>query len=247
MLRYVVIALLAGVAGCVAPRSGQAPAPSTAVLLPGSRLLSPPPLTGETHHLLVQIRAPRDTAERMMGATTRTIGVVSSTADRLRVTSTWDPPYVSIDTVILGARTLAPEEESLRYNGYTRVYRYAGHRVWGTVQHADSAPRAFDRTFSEPVFAFSEVELLVRSLPFTPGESRVVPLFSESDEAVEHDTITIVMRDTVRRGGPAWIVRFADPAIVSAYTIGAASRAILATETRQRRTGAVLRYVESAR
>jgi hypothetical protein len=117
--------------------------------------------------------------------------------------------------------------------------------VWGTVQHADSAPRTFDRVFPERVYAFSEDELLVRAAPFRTGWSVVVPLFSESDEAVEHDTITVIAPTRVRpedREENAWIIRFADPAIVSTYVVSAGAREILSVDTQQRRTGAVLRY-----
>jgi hypothetical protein len=137
------------------------------------------------------------------------------------------------------------EDEALAFNGFTRRFQYSGNHVWGTVQHADSAPRSFDRVFVEPVFAFNEVELLVRSTPLQPGWSAVVPLFSEADEDVEHDTITVIRPTTVQRGGHeqrAWIIQFADPAIVSSYTLLDRTREISEIETRQRRTGALLRY-----
>src|SRR5581483_12083889 len=103
--------------------------------------------------------------------------------------------------------------ELLAFHG-TRRYRYEGNRVTGTVQPVDSAARQLDRAFPYPVFAFSEVDLLACSLPFHPGASFVVPLFSEMDEDLETDTLTVVGRDTTSSAA-RWVVRFADPAIVS--------------------------------
>ncbi len=113
----------------------------------------------------------------------------------------------------------------------------------GTIQPHDSAQRAYDQSFPNNVFAFQEVELLARSLPFRQGFSVVVPLFSEVDHALEMDTLTVVGPDTARAG--AWIVRFADPAIVSHYEIDRTSRAMVMSETSPRRSDVRMRYVPS--
>ena len=153
------------------------------------------------------------------------------------VTSTWLAPYSSVDTLVVERHRLAPVREWLSYRGVTRDYRFLGNRVRGTVQHGDSAVRTIDRQFPEDVFAFSELETLVRSFPFTPGRTMVVPLFSENDEAMEYDSLTVVGRDPSPQAGTRWIVGFADPAIVTRYVLDERTRAILDAETTQRRSG----------
>ncbi|HXT17609.1 MAG TPA: hypothetical protein VN706_18350 [Gemmatimonadaceae bacterium] len=188
------------------------------------------------------IRGATDTTERLLGRKTMTQTPLEAGTANVLIVAAWHPPLVSTDSLVVAARALTPVREVLAYNGFIRRYTYDGTHVSGTVQHADSAPRRFDRVFTEPVFAFSEVDLLVRAVPFREGWSIVVPLFSESDEAVEYDTITV----TARRED-VWVVRFADPAIVSTYDVLARSREIVAIDTEQRRTRAVIRYRPESR
>jgi hypothetical protein len=90
------------------------------------------------------------------------------------------------------------------------------------------------------------VDLLVRSAPFREGYSVVVPLFSEMDEAIEHDTITVLGAEKLGdRNG--WRVRFADPAIVAEYVVEESSREILSHELTQRSTGVRLRFIAPSR
>jgi hypothetical protein len=97
------------------------------------------------------------------------------------------------------------------------------------------------------VFAFNEMELLVRSLPFTQGLSVVAPLFSEVDRDLEMDTLTVLGPDTssAGHGGNGWMVRFADPAIVARFVIDRTSRAIMSSEIFPRKTEMRMRYVPS--
>jgi hypothetical protein len=190
------------------------------------------------------IRGATDSVERMMSE--KTWEVHASAPDKVIVTSAWPAPYSSVDTLVIERNGLVPVREWLSYRGVTREYRFLGNRVRGTVQHADSAPRTIDRTFPEDVFAFSEVELLVRSLPLASSWTIVVPLFSENDEAVEYDTLNVVGRDPSSGAEARWVVRFADPAIVTRYVLDERTRAILGAETTQRRSGARLRYVPVA-
>ena len=139
-------------------------------------------------------------------------------------------------------RTLSPVSEELSFRGALRRYHYAGRHVTGVVQYPDSAPRQYDNTFSEPVFAFNEVELLVRSLDYRGGLTFVVPLFSEVDQAVEYDTLTVVGRAPSGSRQGLWSVRFADPVITTSYIVDAESRAIVGAETRNRKSGSVLHY-----
>ncbi len=212
------------------------------VLVPGSRLLVPLPLTDTAIDYAVSAKPTTgDTAERPISENRREQGQVPDRRDQVRLISTWTPPYHTSDSLVVERRGLAPVMEHLESGG-TRIYHYARTRVWGTVQPTDSARRSLDRTFPQPVFAFNEVEVLVRSLPFREGLTVVVPLFSEIDESVERDTITVLGPDATRGSG-AWTVRFADPAIVTRYVIDSASRALRSAEITQRRTGTRFRYL----
>ena len=223
----------------------QSPTPPRPDGGPGARWLAPLAFRTGVTHWRVSIRAASDTADRLLSVKTITQTSVPAPAGNVMIASAWRPPLTSIDTIVIGGPGLVPLHEVLQFNGYTRRFQYAGDHVWGTVQHADSAAQPVDQVVTERVFAFNEVDLLVRSVPFRRGWSVVVPLFSEVDEAVEHDTIAVIAPDRVRRGGQdedAWTVRFADPAIVSTYTVLADSREIWAIDTEQRRTHAIVRY-----
>ncbi|HEX8946152.1 MAG TPA: hypothetical protein VF785_23655 [Gemmatimonadaceae bacterium] len=244
-MRVLVWTLSAVVVGCGTFRPSQRPDASAERLGPRSALLNPPAFGDEAQRLRVTIQGAADSVERPMSEKTWSLKSVAGAPNRVLVTSSWPAPYSSIDSLVVERNGLVPVREWLSYRGVTRDYQFLGNRVRGTVQHVDSAARTIDLTFPEDVFAFSEVELLVRSLPLRPAFTTVVPLFSENDEAVEHDTMTVVARDRSPEREPGWIVRFADPAIVTRYVIGERSRAILAAETTQRRSGARLRYVDA--
>jgi hypothetical protein len=232
-------------AGC---HSGQAPlrdseAQSGGVLVPGSPLLTPPPLADTAAHLVVYVkRAFGDTAEKKMADTRREQHAIPGRGDDIMMTVSWDPPFASLDTLVITRRGLAPITEHLDFRG-TFDYRYDRNRVSGTVQPHDSAQRAYDQRFPNNVFAFNEVDLIACSLPFRQGLSVVVPLFSEVDRDLEMDTLTVLGPDTARAG--RWVVRFADPVIVNHYVIDQTSRAIVSMETLPRRGGVRMRYVPS--
>ncbi len=216
------------------------------MLLPGSPLLTPPALADNSARLVVFIkRTTGDTTEQRMSEVRREQRAVAGHRDEVLLASTWSPPFVSIDTVVIERRGLAPVTEHLEYRGAFR-YQYSHRRVTGTIERQDSAARAFDQAFAQDIFAFSEVDLLVRCLPFKPELSLVVPLFSESDAAQELDTMTVVGPDSTMPSRGGWVVRFADPAIVTRYVIDGVSRAILSAETTQRRTGAHIRYAPTS-
>jgi hypothetical protein len=225
------------------PVQALAQTPSSPIerLLPGSRLLTAPKVADESQVWQVSRRKGGDTADVQFGQVTRT---AHPAAERgvLQITSTWAPPFSSIDTATIALHDLSPVAEMLSFAGAVRRYEYHGRVVSGTVVKGDSAPREVHDTFPEPIFAFNEVETIARSLPFRKGLTAVAPLFSEADEKVEHDTFTVVgaMKSTAPE--PLWVIEFADPAIVTRYFIGTRTRRILSSETKQRQGGAILRY-----
>jgi hypothetical protein len=151
----------------------------------------------------------------------------------------WGPPVDSSDSLTVDRRSLAPREEVLASAGLKFRYRYEGPRVSGWLQRGDSAPQRIARAFGEPIFAFNEVGPIVRSLRYAPGLTLVVPLLSEADAAIEHDTITVVGDSALADGSGVWIGRFADPVIEQRYVVDATSRATVRIVTRQRRSGTV--------
>jgi hypothetical protein len=162
---------------------------------------------------------------------------------RLAVTFKWDPPVSSVDSLVVQPGTLVPVSERLVFSGATYTYRYDGRHVIGTIQRPDTAPKAIDILFDQPVFAFNEVELLVRAAPRWIGYHAVMPLFSEVDHAVELDTIDVVSGARLANGDSLIKVRFADPAITTLYTVRASTYRVEYSETTNRKSHAILRYL----
>lgn len=211
----------------------------------GSLALTVPSLAGAPGDVSVYVqRAAGDTVPRLVSRLTTTAAAVSD--HRVQFTKDWAPPFQSSDTLTVEAATLRPRQEVLTFNKVRREYHYDGAHVTGSIQYPDSAPRSYDTTFDAPVFAFNEVEPLVRSLMYRTGFTVVVPLFSEVDAALEHDTLSVIgqARET---GADAWVVRFADPVITTRYLVDARSRAILDAVTTQRKSGMRFHYAYATR
>lgn len=237
------------VMACIACATARPPAhagtddPSMQLLLPGSSLLQPPSLGDDSQHVTLFVKqATGDTVEHRMTEARRGFRAVPGQRDELLLTTVYSPPNGSVDSATILRHGFAPVREYLEFRGVFR-YQYSRNHVWGTVQRQDSAPRAFDQTFPHDVFAFSEAELLVRSLPFNRGATFVAPLFSEFDAALEMDTMTVIGPDSATSARNGWVIRFADPAIVRRFVVSAQSRQILSDELSQRRSAARVRFV----
>ena len=137
------------------------------------------------------------------------------------------------DSLVVRRTDLRPIREHMRYvqRRLDKRFEYEGGTVHQTNSIADSAT-SFDRKYDLPVFAFSEVELLVRSLPYRAGFTSIVPLYSEGDDAIEMDSISVVSA-----GPEQWTIRFADPAIIATYGLDVATRRILSYDVVSRKTG----------
>jgi hypothetical protein len=183
-----------------------------------------------------------DTTEHERSHVTR--GETLLPDEQVLLRTEWQPPFTTVDSLVVSRRDLAPVRERLFAGGAIRVFQYLGRRVVGTVTVKDSAPRPYDTTFAEAPFAFNEVEVLVRSVPFRAGVTEVMPLFSEIDQAIEHDTVTVLGTATapLDHAPRVWRVRFADPAIVTVYDVNQDSRRILGAVTTQRQSGTRFRY-----
>lgn len=209
---------------------------------PVSSGLTPFPIADrERDWMLLQRRPSLDTAEHVIGEMHTAGHALTDDPTRIAIVQHWVSPYDVSDSLVVARGTLHPQDEVSQSANLRFHYRYDGSRVTGAIQHGDSAPRSISRNFGETVYAFNEVDELVRSLRYRIGLSLVVPLFSEADADLEHDTLTVLRDTTTRDGMRAWIVRFADPVIVTRYLVDAHSREIVEMETRQRKSGILFR------
>lgn len=206
------------------------------ILRPGSADLSPVRSDSAATFEVRRIR-PGDSLPHPVARLTTSWALVAGDSGALSVVASWSAPVSSLDSLVFDRRTLAPREERLSSPGLRFRYHYDGSRISGSLERGDSAPRAIERSFDGPVFAFNEVDVLAQSLRHIPA-TFVVPLFSESDADLELDTLSVVT-DTTVAGRPAWVVRFADPVIVQRYVIDSATRRTLRLTTRQRKSGTV--------
>ncbi len=237
VIRLATIAVGALLAACATTQSAASPA--SGVLAPGSPSLTVPALDDRAAEVPVYLQqAVGDTTARLISRV-RITGLAADSGTTL--VKDWAPPFQSSDTLLVDARSLRPLHEVLAFNHVRREYRYDGAHVTGIIQYSDSAPRAFDKTFDVPVFAFNEVEPLVRSLDYRAARQVVVPLFSEVDGDVEHDTLSVAGRDKMA-GRDMWVVRFADPVITTRYLVDVKTRAILDAVTTQRKSGTRFHY-----
>ena len=212
-----------------------------AMLLPGSRALDVKHLTPQTQSMRVLVReGSGDTTEREWSLVTRSDRVIDAPAGQMAQTFAYAPPRAIRDSLVVQRNGLAPVFERLDLGGSQITLRYEGNRVLGTVQRGDST-QDVERNYSHDIFAFNQLESLVRSLDYKPGASMVVPLFSEEDLKLEYDTLAVVAKEDVR-GRAAWRVRFSDAVVVSDYLVDAETRRVLSQETRQRASGTRFRY-----
>jgi hypothetical protein len=212
-----------------------------AMLLPRSRALDVKHLTPQTQSMRVLVRnGSGDTTEREWSLVTRSDRVIDAPAGQMAHTFAYAAPRAMRDSLVVQRDGLAPVFERLDLGSSQITLRYEGNRVLGTVQRGDSTQEV-ERNYSHDIFAFNQLESLVRSLDYKPGMSVVVPLFSEQDLKLEYDTLAVVAKEDARGRG-AWRVRFSDAVVVSDYLIDAETRRVLSQETRQRASGTRFRY-----
>jgi hypothetical protein len=125
-------------------------------------------------------------------------------------------------------------------SGIDKRFAYNGGAVHQTNTSRDSS-YTFDRHYDLPVFAFGEIEMLVRSLPYHRGYSAILPLYSEGDDAIEMDSVAVT-----DAGPNRWTIRFADPVVIAVYGIEASTRRIVSYKVTNRKTLGSARKVYEA-
>ena len=225
----------------IAVPQSQAGGPAPAMLVPGSRAINAKHLTAQTQSMRVLVRpGSGDTTEREWSLMTRSDRLIDAPPGQMAHTFAYAPPRTVRDSLVVQRDRMAPVFERLDLGASLVTLRFEGNRVLGTVQRGDSTQQV-ERNFSHDIFAFNQLESLVRSLDYKPGLSLVVPLFSEQDLKLEYDTLSVVAREDVR-GRAAWRVRFSDAVVVSEYLVDSETRRVLGQETMQRASGTRFRY-----
>lgn len=114
------------------------------------------------------------------------------------------------DTLMMLRDGFTPVWERMHSGKATKVITYDGPRIHQQTLIGDSIAKTFDREFSHRPFGFNQLELLFRSIPMQPGLRLILPLYSEGDDSVEMDTLSMPA---------AGAFRFGDPAIVTTYSL----------------------------
>ena len=137
------------------------------------------------------------------------------------------------DSLLVRRSDLTPIREHLAYpeSHVDKHFEYYGTRVHQT-NVIDGSTRAFDAEYTLPPYALNELELIIRSLPFHPYYTAVMPLYSEANDKLEIDSVYVINDQPGRR----WTVRFADPANVVIYGIDASTHSILSVDATSRKT-----------
>ena len=137
------------------------------------------------------------------------------------------------DTLVVRRDDLAPIWEHVDYpqRRWEKTIQFHGASLTQT-NHLGDTTRSFNLRFPRRVFAFSEVDLVVRSLPYAAGYHDILPLYSEGDDSLELDTIAVVGTP-----GPTITLRFADPVLVVTYVVDSATRRITSYDLVNKRTG----------
>lgn len=206
------------------------------VVSPGSRSLITSHFANEAHIERTLSRAAAGDTTEHESVVTRideVVGAAGSSPTIVRVSTGHYAGGDYYDSLVVRRTDLQPIREHMHYvqRRLDKRFEYEGGTVHQTNSIADSAT-SFDRKYNMPVFAFSEIELLVRSLPYRPGFTSILPLYSEGDDAVEMDSISVVSARPER-----WTIRFADPSIIATYGLDVATRRILSYDVVSRKTG----------
>lgn len=198
----------------------------------------------ETNHLTDLSETERTMSRAATGDTTEHESITTRVDERivgdprgpmfLRVTTGHYSGGDYYDSIFVRRADLTPVREHLAYlqRHIDKRFEFGGTSIHQTNVIGDST-RTFDTEYTLPVYAFSEVELIIRSLPFHSYYSAVIPLYSEGDDKLEMDSVYVV---NDRPPGRRWTVRFSDPAIVAVYGIDASTRRILSYYVTSRKT-----------
>lgn len=207
------------------------------MLQPGSSDLDMARLRDTTQVQQLFTRAKSDTVETLRARLTTWLRIESA---EVSAGFAFSGIAASVDTIWFRRSDLAPLRERLRARGQYFSIQYDGKHVVHTRQRGDSAAVTDTQELAVAPFGFNQLETIIQLIPYRSGYSAILPLYSEIDAAVEYDTVTVLGPSDARADRVN--VRFADPAIVSLYTIDRASGQIVGHVTTSRRNGTLLRF-----
>ena len=100
--------------------------------------------------------------------------------------------------------------------------QYFGDSVHSIRYVGDSIVKVTARRYAHAPFPFNQLELVLARLPLRTGYQTALPLYSEGDDSVEVDTVTVL--GLTRDAPPRWRVRFVDPVVSVMYLVDSATR-----------------------
>jgi hypothetical protein len=234
---------------CRAPRPVPSGAEQVVLVAPAATLETGHVRTRSTSEQVLLLATPQDSVARPAFTVQHEERLVSENGvPSLLMVTTYSPPIRLVDSLLMARDGLVPRWEHLHMEKKALHLAWNGITITTTATAPDSAPRTTQRHFDATPFGFNQLELIVRSLPFRAGYHRVVALYSEGSGELEHDTLDVISRGAPSAPGDGgvrstWMIRFADPAIVTVYQVDPASRQILSAETTQRQGGRRFRRV----
>ena len=214
-----VSAALIGVVAAASTRGGPA------LLRPGSRRLTGGHFAARCDSMWFVARRLNDTSEEALPAQ-RLDESVTTFRGRpavLQVVQV-NGSQTYVDSALMFRDGLAPIWEVSRSGSQATRYVFDGDKVRVTVTNGDAAPTTKAHRYEVPVFNFQQLDAVIRSLPLRRGYEALLPLYSESDDSVEIDTVRVEGRDP----NGVWRIRFADPAVVASVGVDGTSRAQVA-------------------
>jgi hypothetical protein len=235
------VAAFVGLSGCAAQLGSMAP--SEDMLLPHSVLLKPAPLDRGTFDVSVYKGAVVDSALPPLAKVVMSERDLGARSEKAVVVSQWGPPQSRHDSLLVDSRSLEPLWEQYVAQGVRYEYTFDGPRVRGTIDRPGAAPQRVSATYDEPMFALHEVGPLVCSLEhYRAGMTEIVPVFSATDETVQHDTLSVLRPMPLAGRAPGWVVRFTTPGSTTDYVVDTATRRIVDAVSTRRDTGTEIRY-----
>lgn len=216
------------------PGTASPSAPESAV--PGSRAFRAPPIRRRAIEYRFQAPPGSDPTRGPLPMGRTTLSESAATVDGepaiLQVIAV--PERGLVDSLLVRRRDLAPVREHDHYRGRYIGVEFSGRTIHWLRRAADGAEQSGDTTYGVPVFAFNQLEMLVRALALPPGRPVVVPMLSEGSAELELDTLMVEPTEPPT-------VRFADSAVVARYRLDGSERAVVSHEIVVRDGGA--RYV----
>ncbi len=200
-----------------------------------------PVTTEASHDLRVLVRTPKDSAEKEWFRMHQAERLGVEAGRPILAVIQGSDAFGWADTVVMDRRSLVPLHEQLVLKDRVIRVTYRNTSVTRVEQVGDSAPRTTVRQYPVQVYAFNQLDLLMRALPYQVGATTILPLYSEMTDELEHDTLEVLSGPS--SSAPWWSLRFADPAIISTVTIDPTTRAFLSYETRWRTRPGVMRRV----